>query len=138
MKVQTLAQYLQTLLKEKNKIDKKLYEHIENVTSFYNDSFKPGTINIFFSGWDYIPDDPYKFLSKSGNKELQIMAFLFAEQTQQISYRWKILTKDGIYQDGKRTLNDLPLTLDQFISDCMRAGIPLKWEQMIIDKYFNY
>jgi hypothetical protein len=113
---------------------KKRWTSIIRLAGLYEKEFKSAMIPAYFAGWEVSLLGT--FTSKSGSKEFKIVCFDFMEKDKEISYRWENVPK-GIYQEGKRTLLKMPSTLDQFISDCIRSGIELRWKDEIVENYFN-
>ena len=61
---------------------------------------------------------------KAQNTEVDIKLEFFADE-------YKIHVKDKIF------VFPFPKTLNEFINDCHRVGVPLYWDYLQVDKYFD-
>jgi hypothetical protein len=97
-------------------------DKIADVSDFYSQPFKPEMITELFEGTKQTIKDGWKWMYKSENNRAIYFAVNFTESHQYTisGYGW---TK--------------PQTLNDFISDCNRAGIELNWKPEIITKYFS-
>lgn len=87
---------------------------LDGVLSFYSQPFRPELITELFEGWELIKViDNYEFVFDSDkNNSINLYG-----EIEIILYGEDILLSKYWY----------PRTLDDFINDCQRAGIQLKW-----------
>ena len=88
-----------------------------DVWYFYNQPFDPKMIEEYFKGWDTI----FLTIEITGNKVSQYTNILIEEDLI-INHTEKLFC----IEDWELML---PLTLNHFISDCIRAGISLEWRE---------
>lgn len=85
----------------------------DTLKEFYSQPFKPEMITELFEGWEGY-DGHYYY------KKQAIFDFGYTNYEIKSNINWKI-----------------PRTLNDFISDCNRAGIELNWKPEIIKQYFQ-
>lgn len=101
------------------------FDAVKERADFYSTPFKPELITELFEGWEYetntFQDKIYKAIS---------------ERFDDGDNYWFInfLNNKSTYWNGLSIPK--PLTLNDFISDCQRAGIELNWKPEIERKYF--
>lgn len=105
-------------------------EQLVKIYDFYSQPFKPELITELFEGWEKYSEDNY------GNRG----RIFLGNGIDGITY------DRGGYLLGKNGLaiNEWEMgvyinfaTLNDFISDCQRAGIELTFKQEVINKYFK-
>jgi hypothetical protein len=87
------------------------------VANFLNRPFKPEMITELFEGFTKNVEEGYTYKTQDGN-DFQLRL----SQTMLVIY--------GHF-------SGLPSVIDQFISDCQRAGIELDWKPEIVKEYFT-
>ena len=104
--------------------DSYLIEVLENDMNFYSQPFKPELITELFGGWKY---DGLLFTNK--NYEIQFTKYQLMEILGYYSDDDCGII-NGVNENGKLFYEVIiPRTLDEFITDCQRAGIELTWKE---------
>jgi hypothetical protein len=105
--------------RECDKYFKYFYEDWKNALSFYSQPFKPELITELFEGWEA----NFEICSKCTIKNLKdYSTFDFWVDIWNNYILWEPHTKGELFWNLM-----FPRTLDDFINDCQRAGIELKW-----------
>lgn len=94
----------------------------QNILDFYSTPFRPELITEYFMAWEVFEDNFMKqWRDKEGNYfEAYTVTYGFT------SYK----TEQEMILPQANTLND-------FISDCQRAGIELTFKPEIVERYFK-
>lgn len=80
--------------------------------------FKPEMI-MMFKGWSETINESDSYSNYECNYQVDLIDYAILNND-----KWHWFTC-------------LPPTIDQFISDCQRAGIALEWKKKIVEKYFK-
>lgn len=94
-------------------------DDLSKVHDFYSQPFKPEMIVECFEGWRMEVDVCYRH----DKADVSIVVFPY--------HLWMRVGMNTPIETHN------PSTLDQFISDCQRAGIELVWKADIVEKYFK-
>lgn len=110
------------------------YEANHNATikvwQFYSQPFKPEMITELFEGWHRVLESKTRIHYANDITGIRFDYFIHPLDTPKeslMSYSMK----------GQRYRINDNMTLNDFISDCQRAGIELTWKSEIEHKYFN-
>jgi hypothetical protein len=108
-----------------NKSMKNAIERLELMNKFYSQSFNPSLITLFFDLREEgrIISNKYTPIYQSKG-----VGMIHLEEN---DGKWHYTGINGVFIATK------PETLDGFISDCLRAGIDLKWLPPIEKQYFS-
>lgn len=91
---------------------------LKHVSEFYNQKFEPTMITEYFDGWLVTDDNENIFYNKdTGDYRLRCTAYENERNVFVLIINHKIN-----FMNTRETQ-----TLDDFISDCLRAGIKLMW-----------
>ena len=163
MKAQTFLEWLKGFLDTVLDDPIKALDKIRKIMNFYSQSFRPEMITELFEGWEIrkrnegigMDYTTYSIIKKNPNfyNEWRQSGFHVLET----SYELEFLTDCDDYsiepkefyidyqhqEKGKQQYSSeyyhilIPQTLNDFISDCNRAGIELEWKPEIIKQYFK-
>jgi len=90
-----------------------MHDELKEATEFYSQKFEPELITELFEGWGCdVEDDSYWFRNNHDK-----INYARSEMGGYIQYDSTLMNQTF----------DIPRTLDDFITDCQRAGIELEW-----------
>ncbi len=103
---------------------------LDKLIQFYSTPFKPEMITEYFEGWEKYFEDDYKNRAR----------IFLTNGVDGITYDrdFYLLGKNGLAVNEWEMGDYIRFaTLNDFISDCERAGIELTFKKEIADKYFK-
>ena len=118
---------------------------MQSISNFYSQPFKPDMITEFFDGWEYgvVRDKTdehgnYAIMEinqKFGDTDICFHFDSNSTNLMTVFYNTDLKNRTDI-KDWDEEEFYYPKTLNDFISDCNRAGIELVWREEIERKYF--
>ena len=103
---------------------------ITQTLGFYLHPFKPEMITEYFEGWEDINNNEIYSHQNSNNTYFTVVM-----RGASYDYYFKIYKNDNT-ELARHEFNNIQI-IDNFISDCNRAGIKLTWKPEIVEKYFK-
>lgn len=91
---------------------------VRYIRDWYSQPFKPELITELFDGIEITPDRHNCYVQFPNHANAMIWV---VNEIPKITYTSQL---------GNKSTTDRPLTLDEFISDCIRNGIELKWKEI--------
>jgi len=110
---------------------------VDKVANFYSLPFKPELITELFEGWGEHQNKIYscRFDRIGKGSYNNIIEVFFSDKVDRISYGNSIIRN---HHPQNIVMSILPKSLNDFISDCQRAGIELTFKQEVINKFFKF
>ena len=102
----------------------------EFAINLYSQPFKPEMITEYFEGWEDINNNEIYSHQNSNNTYFTVVM-----RGASYDYYFKIYKNDNT-ELARHEFNNIQI-IDNFISDCNRAGIKLTWKPEIVEKYFK-
>jgi hypothetical protein len=110
---------------------------VRYIRDWYSQPFNPELITELFEGIEHYFSDAhnnsneYVTLDEKGNVQKTIST---SQWFKHICFEGDEYQQPCGWEDLPQRIATLPLVLDEFISDCVRNGIELKWKEILTNK----
>jgi len=147
MKAQTALEYIKWLLQRYtvNDIDYKTFtELLAKAINFYSRPFRPEMITEYFEGWENTKDKPMdtnypkSYMGEKFENDEDIIHFNYMDNTVIYNGVYPNPSQSDPYKTSVKIVQgENPESLNDFISDCQRAGIDLEFKPEIAKEFFE-